>query len=305
LISVAWNMRMRGRRVSEMSRLDDCVGRLSTLGLCFLLLTALTAGATAIEPLDGAEQYWKALEPGLELGTFPAPKPADEEDGLIRVLRIDPARFALRLLNTSSQTNGKPHTPKEWATEHRLVAVINASMYQQDGRTSVSLMKTRGHTNHARLSKDNTILAFDRLVETVPRVQIIDRTCQDFETLQEQYGTLVQSIRMVSCRGNNVWSPQPHRWSTAAIGMDRQGRTLLIHVRSPYTTHDLADMLLSLPIDLKNAMYVEGGRQAQLYISSGGQEFEFVGSYDAGIVSGGFGQGWPVPNVIGVTRTAD
>jgi len=257
--------------------------------------------AVAAEPAASVGSPWGSLEPGLDLGTFRASMTAESGDSAIRILRVDPSRFELRLFNASA-TDGLSQTPKEWATRHGLVAVINASMYQEDGRTSVSLMKTREHTNHPRLSKDNAVLAFDRLSEDVPSVQIIDRTCQDFDQLAQQYGTLVQSIRMVSCRGNNVWSPQPKKWSTAAIGVDRIGRLLLIHVRSPYSTHDLVDMLLGLPIDLQSAMYVEGGPQAQLYIRSHDHEFEFAGQYDTGIVSTDFGQSWPIPNVIGIVR---
>jgi hypothetical protein len=178
-------------------------------------------------------------------------------------------------------------------------------MYQQDGRTSVSLMTTRAHTNHARLSKDNAVLAFDRLGDDVPPVQIIDRTCQDFDPLRTRYGTLVQNIRMVSCRRNNVWSVQPNKWSTAAIGMDRDGRVLFIHVQSPYSTHDVVNMLLALPIDLQNAMYVEGGPQAQLYVRTREREIELAGFYDTGIMSGDFGQAWPLPNVVGVVRRGE
>jgi hypothetical protein len=269
-----------------------------------LLLSAPLSRGLADESPPNPESPWQSLEPGLDLAGFPASLPAESGDSTIRVLRIDPTRFELRLLNASAAQDGGPQTPKEWAERHALVAVINASMYQEDGRTSVSLMTTTAHTNHPRLSKDNAVLAFDRLGEDVPVVQIIDRTCQDFDQLRTRYGTLVQSIRMISCRGNNVWSVQAKKWSTAAIGIDRQGRVLFIHVQSPYSTHDVANMLLALPIDLQNAMYVEGGPQAQLYVRSRDQEIEVAGVYDNGIMSGDFGRGWPLPNVVGVVRKA-
>jgi hypothetical protein len=64
-------------------------------------------------------------------------------------------------------------------------------------------------------------------------------------------------------------------------------------------------MLLALPIDLQNAMYVEGGPQAQLYIRTAEQEIELAGVYETGIVSGDFGQAWPLPNVVGVARKSE
>lgn len=254
---------------------------------------------------EAAERGWRTLEPGLELGLLPSPKPSALGDSMIRLLRIDPGRFDFRLLNASADKKGRGLSARRWCIEEGLVAAINASMYQQDYRTSVSLMRTRTHVNNPRLSKDMTILAFDRLDPGVPPVMIIDRQCEEFDVWKEKYGTLVQSIRMLSCKGKNVWTQQPKEWSTAAIGTDERGKVLFIHVRSPFSTHDLIDILRTLPIALSRAMYVEGGPEAQLFVRSGGEEHEFVGSYETAFMENDDNdQAWAVPNVVGITRRA-
>ena len=246
---------------------------------------------------------WRNLEKGLDLGLFLAPKKSDFGDSLIRILRAEPNSFALRLLNTSSKDQGKRRSVKNWANKNGLIAAINASMYQKDMVSSVSYMKTRKHTNNTWVSKDKTILAFDPDDKSLPPVRIIDRDCDDFNTLRRQYGTLVQSIRMVTCHGENTWAQNNKMWSAAAIGLDQQGRILFIHVRSPYTTHDLIDMLLELPIDLKQAMYVEGGADAQLYINTGKEEHEFIGSFSTGSREHDENTySHPIPNVLGLVR---
>jgi hypothetical protein len=166
-------------------------------------------------------------------------------------------------------------------------------------------MRTKSHINNPRLSKDMTILAFDRKNVDVPLVKIIDRQCENFKIWQNKYRTMVQSIRMISCTGKNVWAQQPQKWSTAAIGVDNRDRVLFIHVGSPYSTHDVIDILQALPISVTRAMYAEGGPQAQLYIKIGDHEHEFVGNYDIEI------QGdmkklisRPVPNVVGISPIA-
>ena len=245
---------------------------------------------------------WYQLGKGLELGTFLAPQAAEIGDSLVRVLRIDPHKYQLKLLNASRLENGIPLTPKQWCQKNRLVAAINSSMYQTDYKTSVSLMRTKVHINNPRLSKDMTILAFDRQSVDVPRVKIIDRQCENFQFWKQKYGTLVQSIRMISCTGKNVWKPQPRRWSTSAIGIDDQDNILFIHVRSLYSTHDLINILKKLPINISRAMYTEGGPQAQLYINSGKNEFEFAGTYETSSNEADEGTiAWPLPNVIGVS----
>jgi hypothetical protein len=273
----------------------------SPLVLILLLINAYAVTAGAKEPEKNLG--WQPLDKGIELGIFRSPVPSDVGDSIIRVLRIDPQYYRLRLLNTSAIPDGTPITPKQWCRQNGLAAVINASMYQTDYKTSVSLMRKKGHINNPRLSKDMTILAFDRLDSSVSEVKIIDRQCEDFEFWKKKYATLVQSIRMISCTGKNVWKQQPRRWSTSAIGTDKKNNILFIHVRSLYSTHDLINILKALPLNISRAMYTEGGPQAQLYIKVPHQEFEFVGSYEVGSSDANKGSlAWPLPNVIGISK---
>jgi hypothetical protein len=277
----------------------------ATAALWLPALLALALGACAAcdagpapPAAVGEQEGWRQLEPGLSLGVFAAPRPAAVGDSRVRVLRIDPYRFELRLLNASARADASPLTPREWVEQEGLVAAINASMYQEDYLSSVSLMRRTGHVNNPRLSKDKTILAFDRRVPDVPPVKLVDRECEDWETWQDRYATHVQSIRMISCRGVNVWEPQAQSWSTSAIATDGHGRVLFVHVRSPYPTHDVIEALLALPLDIERAMYVEGGTEAQMFVRSGPVDLELIGSFGAGSA----GPATPLPNVIGVAR---
>ena len=253
-----------------------------------------------------ASGNWQLLETGLEMGEFISRQRSDSGDSVIRILRIDPQYFELRLMNASAAEKGRALTAKQWCQQFGLVAAVNASMYQQDYKTSVSLMRSRKHTNNARLSKDMAILAFDRLRPDIPAVKIIDRECEDFSRWKDRYGTLVQSIRMLSCSGKNVWSPQSQKWSTAAIAVDRKGRVMFIHARSPYSTHDLINILRRLPLSISRALYTEGGHQAQLYINGGGRQMEFVGQMESNLASAAtVSIALPIPNVVGVVRKTE
>jgi hypothetical protein len=263
--------------------------------ILFLCISAIAIEAQQKNPAPETKQDmgWQQLGKGLELGTFLAPQPAVVGDSLVRVLRIDPKYYRFRLLNASAIENGAPLTPKQWCRQNGLIAAINPSMFQTDYKTSVSLMRTRTHTNNPRLSKDMTILASDRQSADVPRVKII----------KQKYGTLVQSIRMLSCTGENVWKQQQRRWSTAAIGIDARDNILFIHVRSWYSTHDLINILKKLPLNIARAMYTEGGPQAQLYIKAGKKEFEFAGSYETSSNNANESTlSWPLPNVLGISK---
>jgi hypothetical protein len=243
---------------------------------------------------------WQALEPGLDLGVFDGPE-VDGITGTISIVRIDPARFELRLLNASAPGEGVTRTARSWAERVGASAAINASMYQEDYRTSVSLMRSRDHVNQRRVSKDRAVLAFDPVASGVPHVRMIDRDCDALETAGQAYATLVQSIRMISCHRKNVWAPSERRFSTAAIGVDGKGRVLFVHARAAWPVHDLVNALLALPIDLRQAMYVEGGPEAQLFVRGGGQSHEWVGAFER-LPSAQNREAWPVPNVIAAVR---
>lgn len=269
--------------------------------LYLLLWLPLTGYAENPATSPPSENSWQVLEPGLEFGIFRTP--ASPKNAGIHVLRIDPTYFEFRLLNASATTAKQLLTAKEWCRQYDLVAAINASMYQEDYLASVSLMQTAGHINNPRLSKDKSILAFDRRTPNVPLLKIVDRQCESFEEWKPHYTTFIQNIRMISCYGKNVWRQQPQKWSTAAIAVDTEGRGLFIHARFPYSTHDLINVLLELPLNISRAMYAEGGHEAQLYIHSGLYEYEVVGSY--GPVFSGHTDNRnaaPIPNVVAIAR---
>ncbi len=240
------------------------------------------------------------LEPGLELGTFAGPAEAPG-DGKIWIARVDLARFELKLVNASAG-DARPHTVKQWAVGAGASAGINAGMFREDGLTSVGLMKTRLHENNPRRVKSyKALLAFDPAHAGLPAVRILDAACGELDPFPPPYGTLLQSIRLVSCDRKNVWAPEDKRWSSAVVGTDGAGRVLFIHARSPWPVHDLVDALLALPIDLRRAMYLEGGKEAQLFVRGGGREVERLGAIE-GTTRDDAAIPWEIPNALVAVR---
>lgn len=264
------------------------------------------AGVRAVPPAGPpptpalAEGAWTPLEPGVELGIFPGPGTASG-DGKIWVLRLDPGRFELRLVNASA-ADSRPRTVRAWALGAGAVAAINAGMFQTDGLTSVGFMRTRAHENNPRrIARYKAVLAFDPVRPELPPVTILDAACGELDAFPPAYGTLIQSIRMVSCDRKNVWAPDAKRWSTAAIGLDGAGRALFIHARSPWPVHDTIEALLALPLDLRRAMYVEGGPEAQLFVRAGGREMERLGALE-GSAETDSRLAWEIPNAVVAVR---
>ncbi|KWT78340.1 phosphodiester glycosidase family protein [Candidatus Magnetominusculus xianensis] len=264
-----------------------------------MVLAVQVIAAAAVAEADN----WKRLDEGLYMREFESPQKSDMGNSKITVLRISPANYAFKLL-TVSELGGKSLTAKEWAKKYNLTAATNAGMYQADGSTSVGYMKNFNHVNNPKVSKSyKTALAFNPVDSTVADAEIIDSDCQNLEELKGKYNTIIQNIRMISCTNKNVWEQKQTSWSIAAIGKDKGGNILFLFSRSPYTVHDFIEIIMSLPISITSAVYLEGGRQASLYITARDTEIEKVGGYGANYDEDNtFQTAWPIPNVIGIVK---
>jgi hypothetical protein len=269
----------------------------------FLVAVQQTCHPPPPPPGPAPTSGFETLEPGLELGVFQSPKPSRVGDSRITVVRADPATWAVKLFNASAEPGGASHDVRAWAEQHHLAAAMNAAMFETDHRTATELMVNGDHVNNGTLGKDNAVLAFDPVDASLPALRILDRECDDFDALRPQYRVLVQSIRMLSCDGRNVWEQQPREWSQAVIGVDGSGRLLMIFSRSPWSSHDFVDILRALPLDVLRLQHAEGGPPAQLAVRAGGRDLMLVGSYETGArEDDGNTEAYAIPNVIGVAR---
>ena len=246
---------------------------------------------------------WKKVDEGLFWAELYPSQKSPVKDSKITIIKINPKFYSFKLLCASDL--GKTRmTAKDWSLKHNLISSINAGMYQEDGLKNVGYMKNFSHINNPRLSSSyKAVLAFNRTDSAVPEIQIIDLRCQTFEELKPKYQTFVQSIRMVSCQQENVWAKQDNMWSLAVLGMDKNGNALFIFSESPYSVHDFINVLLSLPISLYNAMYLEGGAEASLYFSLNGVDLDKVGNNGSGLNDSLVrGVVRAIPNVLGIIK---
>lgn len=263
-----------------------------------LLLAGLAAPQTASE--------WKTLEPGVELTWLTARSPSRQVgESRIAVLRIDPARWELRLVGRS-ETGEPGQSARDWARGHDLAAAINAGMFGTDYKTHVGYMESRGKVSSGAVNNYQSVAAFDpHDPEERPPFQIfdLDQPGVTVERIRQDFASLVQNLRLVKKPGENRWSQQEKMWSEAALGEDEGGRILFVFCRSPFSMHDLNRELLSAGIGLVALQHLEGGPEAQLFLHLGETEIELVGSFETSFKEDDENaSAWPVPNVLGIRR---
>lgn len=267
--------------------------------LLLLLLLVLSSNVV------GQDSVWKKIDEGLHYGDFLAPVRANTGDSRILVARVDPKIYNFRLLSISELAPGSlAMNVKEWADRYKLIAAINAGMFQTDLKANVGYMKNYAHLNNPRIHKTYTsAFAFNPKKADLPAAMIFDTDTKDMKEIIAEYHTVVQNLRLIKRPGLVRWAQQGKRWSEAALGQDKDGNILFIFSESPYTMHEFSNILLSLPIRLECAMHLEGGSAASFYLRHNGVELKRAGRHEiASIISGADNDLLPIPNVIGITK---
>jgi hypothetical protein len=276
------------------------MARFAAVALCVLMSGALVITPQA-QPDPRIEARWDSLAPGLELGFFKGPWPSPVGDTTITVLRVDPLFWRPRFLCISQTGGSNALTAKDWCERYDMVAATNAGMFATDYSTHVGFMRSTDHVNSDAVNQYLSALAFEPVVASLPRARIFDLDVIKIDAVMRDYANVAQNLRLIKRPRVNRWSAQDKRWSEAALGEDSSGRLLFIFARSPFSMHDLNNILVSLPIDLVCAQHLEGGPEAQLYIRLGQAEHEFVGSFETDFRSNDSNNhAWPIPNALAI-----
>lgn len=241
--------------------------------------------------------------PGVVVERLRGPEPeAGVGDGLVTLVRIDSARYRPVLLTAKSR-GGRPRPLPEWVREGGLAAAVNAGMYHADG-SNVGLLVRDGVVENGR---DNPLfggfLAFEPRRPGRRDVAGFGRGCPGFDLgeVRRGYRSVVQSYRLLDCAGGPIAWADEKLYSAAALGLDRDGRLVMVHSRTPYRMRTLSRFLAAPAQRLRSLLFVEGGPEASLVVEAGALSVREVGSFETGFVDNDDNhEFWPLPNVLGV-----
>jgi len=263
----------------------------------FILIFLLSLVATK---LSG---QWKILQQGLQYAEFESPQKSIAGDSKITVIKIDPNQYELKLFCAGEKDHGKLTAP-EWCERYDLIGCINAGIFQTDQLSNVGYMKNFQYVNNPRIHQSyQSVTAFNPLDSTSKPFRIFDMDAYPMQSIINEYNTVIQNLRLIKYPGTNRWSQQKKMWSEAAMGEDRDGHVLFIFSRSPYSMHDLNNIISKFPVGLVRAQHLEGGPEASLYFSCGDFHLMKTGSYESGFNENDHNAHfWPIPNVVGILK---
>ena len=252
---------------------------------------------------------WNNIDQGLYYQIFDAEQKAFIGDSKIAVVKIDPNFYNINLFS-SNQYNHENLTAKEWSKKYNLTVVINAGMFQEDYSSNVGYMKEFDYMNNGYINAYQSVAAFNPKNSDLSPFKIFDiekengvLKKEDIRKIIRDYNSVLQNLRLIKRPKENRWSQQKRKWSEVALGEDKDGNVLLIFCRSPYSMHDLNEMLINLPINIECAQHLEGGPESSLYINLGDFELALNGSYESFFVETDNNTTfWDLPNIIGFTK---
>ena len=249
--------------------------------------------ATAPPPPAPCDEK-KELAPGVVV------ERATVADGTCLTLaRIDPKRHRI-VVRTAAADGGTRAAPR-WAKDFGLVAVTNSSMFLPNGRSIGLLASAEGVNNGKDNAKLGGFLFFDPVDAKDAPVLMTGRTCPgfDLEALRKRYRGAVQNYRMLECDGSPIAWADEKTYSAVALAVDAEGRVVIIHSRAPHKMTDFTRLVATPALGIRQALYLEGGPEASLYVNAGGVEVGEVGSFETGFHDGSNRLFWDIPNVIG------
>ncbi len=240
-------------------------------------------------------QDWQTLANGVEHRPLKVIRSPKHGDGILHVVRIDPAKAKLEVRSASAM-DGTNRTAGRWADSFKYVAVINAGMYETDFSTHTGYLRFGSHFNNKKwMGKYKSLLIIDP--DQGARIE-------DALTIPHDIGrhrAAVQNLRLIAGPGRNVWTKNRRKWSEAAVAMDRKGRILFLFSRTPFSMWRFNEILLASDLQVTHAQHVEGGPEASLSVRGRGLQLDLSGSYETGFNENDRNQAqWKLPNVIAV-----
>lgn len=145
------------------------------------------------------------------------------------------------------------------------------------------------------------MIGFDPRAEPAPAFGVGGTGCaRGLADAERDFDSVLQGARMmVDCEGRPQTTWRTRRYSAALLGADRDGRAVMIHVRTPYRMQVLAQMLAAPALGIRGLVYMEGGPEASLVVEAPGVRVRELGSYEDGFhEADDLRAFWDLPNIV-------
>jgi hypothetical protein len=239
---------------------------------------------------------------GISLYKIESPITSVIGDNQISIVQFNPLLFEFDLISTSE--NNVLENARYWQKNLDLNIIFNAGMHKlKDNVIHRYYMRNYEHLNNPLLNQSiNGVIAFNPKNNDLSPLMIFDLVYDDWSYVNSNYNSIIQGMRMLDCNGNPVyWDSSNQFCSMIILAMDKSNLCYIVFSRSPYSHNQMIDILKSLPFELINAVYLEGGDRCNFIVSTSEFKACQVGSFVSNYNENDNNQTlFPFPNYIGV-----
>ena len=238
---------------------------------------------------------WRSLGPGVEFALLRGEPYCRYGSADVALLRIDPARVALRVLHFTRQPDQKPLPLPEWQRRANALAVFNAGQYYPD-LSYMGLLVSDGEVISAR-PHPSFHAALVAGGEDRPGAEVLDLDQVPLGAARRRWREIAQSFMLFDANGKRRVRKTDQIANRTVVAQDRRGRIVIVTSEGGYTLWEFAELLQRAPLQLSQAMSMDGGREAGLCVVSGRFRYATFGRWKDGDSPEG---AVPLPAVIAV-----
>jgi len=225
---------------------------------------------------------WQEIAPGLELAKLKLFRFIRLGENEIIVVRIDPDRFHLIPYSFQEIHEARPLSIEEWAgVLPQSGLLVNAGFFYPDYR-HLGLLLKKGHrwgSSWHSTWKGLFLSGGPRGNREQPSALILDLEKEPFDPENTVYPYALQSFMLLDRDGRPRVKQTDSLASRTAVAQDFEGRILFIFVPGACTLYELALLLRTSDLGIKQAMCLDGGFEAQLFVRTEPEVLALYGSW--------------------------
>jgi hypothetical protein len=219
---------------------------------------------------------WKGLRPGLEFATLSGDPYCRRGSSQIAVLRIDPARAPVRVRHFGLQPGGKPMDAVEWRKLTGADAVFNAGQFLPDW-TYMGVLVCGGQVVSSRVHPTFKAALVAGPLEGAERAHVVDLEHEPLDLDRLRWREVAQSFMLFDRAGKIRVRSSDHIANRTVVGEDKSGRLVVFISEGAYTLEDFAHLVQKFPLQVVQAMCMDGGSEAQLSVNAGSFRYNCIG----------------------------
>jgi len=225
---------------------------------------AVSIATPQVGPSTPALDKWTQAAPGIELRSEKWTTSTNDTDTVV-ITRLDPHKVHIKIGYNANQ----PLTMNEWMRETGASAIINGG-YFDDHNKPTGLLIADGQVVGSSYQGFGGMLAVDKQGNVTLRSLSEQPYNPDTDRLQQA----TQSSPMLMINGKRTqFSANEVNQRRSVVATDTHGRLLLIvSPEQAFTLDELATLLTTSDLSIKDALNLDGGASTGLYVNAGNQQ---------------------------------